>query len=243
MKKTKEEVNYKEDIIKLGIILVLLILALILIHQFSKPTITPSPDSVPTSELEQTKEKIDNATKTIEELREEERQEYLLNQTRDMLLKNPVVKTLDSFFTKISIVFRVLFGEPYSLSLTLFILIIFYIWFTILMSELLGAFGFLPKKTSFWLALGFSIILAQLSFFRFIVDFSLALVFARETWIARIIIIFGVIFVLVLFGMIQKQFAKYLEQKKEEKQKAETEAARKGIQNFFKKMMFWSEQE
>src|SRR3989338_4755365 len=50
---------------------------------------------------------------------EEARAGYLKQEWTKLILKNKVLAALNSFFTKISIVFRVLFGMPYSISLTL----------------------------------------------------------------------------------------------------------------------------
>ena len=50
--------------------------------------------------------------------------DYLGREWKEILLKRKFVSAIDGFFTKISILFKILFGEPYSLSLPLFFVIV-----------------------------------------------------------------------------------------------------------------------
>jgi len=122
----------------------------------------------------------------------------LTEEWKKMFLENKLIRDLDSLFTKISIVFRILFGIPYSFSLTLLLVIV--LWLIIFLkvaSIMRKGLGF-NDTASYGLGAVVAIALAQLQVLSNLISVSLEFAFSQEAATARIII-----FILIgwLFGM------------------------------------------
>ena len=105
-----------------------------------------------------------------------------------IFLKNKYVAGIDNFLKKISFVFLFLFGEPYSLSLTLFFVIILWIYLALQFYKILELTAF-SKGVAKIIGLGIVIIIAQISLLRKIVEALGNLIFAQKLWWARAIIV------------------------------------------------------
>ena len=158
---------------KLGIFLIFLLLinflAISLIHAETAPGI---PSILTPEETEKTIADLKNKSLT--------KWDYLGQNWQVMLLKNKVVASLDSFFTKISIIFVILFGMPYSLSITLLVIILLWIFFFFKFGEIFKDFSAFSEGTSWFIALGLTIILAQLQILKKITQFLGWLLFVNK---------------------------------------------------------------
>jgi hypothetical protein len=113
--------------------------------------------------MEETKEKIDDFT-------DNDKWEYLGKEWEKILLENPIISSIDSFFQKISFLFEIIVGMHYSLSLWFFFVIL--IWFYLLFNLKYLLKAFFPSGIS--LALSFIILLlfARLNFFDKVISVS-----------------------------------------------------------------------
>ena len=211
----------REAIRGIGIVLIL-ILALILFavllvvqkHEWEREGIRPAP-SIPTlptnmDEFDESKGQIDEAEETIQSLREKETQDYLVKKWGEIVKKNPVTRTIDSALQKVSILFRFFIGENYELSITFWIIVIFYIWFTLWISGWLLLINFLPKNTTGFVAWGISTILGQFHFFRIVVEGVIRLMFSPETWWIRTLIMFAFIALVLVLEYTGKYVSKWV---------------------------------
>jgi hypothetical protein len=167
---------------------------------------------------------------------EQLKEEYLQKNWAEIIAKNKFIGPIHNFFLKISTVFKVLFGQPYSFSLTLLLVIV--LWIVILKEAylLLSVASPFNKLTNIVMALAISIILAQLQMLYFISNFVVQLIIAKEAWWMRLIaiLVFVVIIFVINYGAkLGAQMVRKSKQQNEEltlKQKvAETAAFLKGI--------------
>ncbi len=138
-----------------------------------------------------------------------EKWDYLGKEWKNMLLANPIVKGIDSFFQKINFVFLFLFGIEYSLSLALFLTIflwlyLFFTFFNILSNSLFS------KGVSLIISLGFAILIAQIKLFQMPVNFIIGLFFGEQTWWMKLITGVGILILLVVVFVLIKKFGKQL---------------------------------
>ena len=157
---------------------------------------------------------------------------YLKQEWNKILLDNKYISSMDSFFTKISIIFRILFGIPYSLTLTLFFVII--LWFAIFLSlpGIIENSTSLSSGVSWLISLGITIILAQIQVLNRIIVFLIKFIsYPENSWLRLLVGI--LIFVgIIIFYYIEKYLSKYLEKKKKQKIENKTKQTQKKIEKF-----------
>ena len=182
--------------------------------------------------LEDTKENIEESVEEIKETK----WDYLGEKWKSAFLKNKFVSVADGFFQKINFVFVVLFGENYSLSLTLFFIIVLWFSFFFKLSEVLTDYSTFSSIVATAIGFGLVIIMAQLKFFRVIVESFGWLIFSPEAWWLRLIIFVVIIFVVVFLYKLSSQigdsFKKNREKTKEEMEKAEEKINRGVVKTF-----------
>ena len=132
--------------------------------------------------------------------------------------------------------FVVLFSENYSFSLTLFFIIILWFYFFFKLSEILTDYSTFSSFVATAIGFGLVIIMAQLKFFRVIVESLEWLIFSSEAWWLRLIIFVVIVFILIflykLSSQIGNSFKKNREKTKEEMEKAEEKINRGIIKTF-----------
>ncbi|MAG11165.1 hypothetical protein CMI44_02540 [Candidatus Pacearchaeota archaeon] len=179
-----------------------------------------------------TKENIEEGVEKIKETK----WDYLGEKWKTIFLRNKVVSVVDGFFQKINIVFVVLFGENYSLSLTLLFIVILWFYSFFKLSEILTDYSTFSSSVATLIGLGFSIIMAQLKFFRVLVESFGWLVFSQEAWWLRLIIFIVIGFVMIFLYKLSSQvgdsFKKNREKTKEEMEKLEEKINRGIIKSF-----------
>jgi hypothetical protein len=157
-------------------------------------------------------DKMVGVDKTKEQV-EEEGLEYLSGKFQNLMLKNKVVEAVDGFFLDYPLVWRILFGIPYSLSFGFILVIILWIYFSFQFGRLIGATGFLTGPLQFLGGAIVSIVLAQAGFFRYLSLFLLNIVFGREYVWMRFLIGAIIIILFVLFRMLDKKLAIFIDKK------------------------------
>lgn len=168
-------------------------------------------------------EKIGQIPQQIEEKKQQisSQWEYLGKEWKNILLKNKLVSAIDSFFTKISIVFTILFGQPYSLSLFLFVIIV--IWFVFLYNFIIffKYYSSFSEPVSYILALLLTIIIAQLKTFEKITNGLFWLAFGEKPWFFSVLIWLIIITVIVLITYINQKFGKEIKMMKKAQKELE----------------------
>jgi hypothetical protein len=149
--------------------------------------------------------------------------DYLSKEWKTILLGNVFVKGLDSFFQDINIVFLVLFANDYSLSLTLLLIILTWIYCLVVLSGALGDFSLFSKGVSFIISLGLVIVMAQMKIIEQPAKFVIWFIAGDKPWWMKLIIGLVVLTVLVVIAILIKKFGFHY---KENKKKMEEEIAR-----------------
>ena len=138
-----------------------------------------------------------------------EKWEYLGKEWKNILMGNSFIKNVDSFFQKISIVFSVLFGIEYSLSLALFLTTILWLYVFFMLTGVLGNI-ISSKWVSLLISLGFVILLAQIKLFQIPVNFLIGLFFGENPWWMKLIIGLIIFAILAVVFILIKNFGKQL---------------------------------
>lgn len=198
--------------------------------------ISPLVFSEVSDSLEQNMEKAQNVKDTIEKSQDtqywEEKWDYLGNEWKSIFLKNPVVASFDSFFTKISIVFEVLFGVPYSLSLVLVGILFLWIFIFINLVPIINATGFFSKSLSYLVSFGLCIILAQFKTFEVIAILLGRLVFSPEYVWTRLIFLFILFLSFGLIAYLDRKLSRYIRLKRKLARERSAEISQKAITSF-----------
>jgi len=157
---------------------------------------------------------------------------YLANELKTMLLKNPTIADINNALMKVSVFFRIVFGESFDILhiIRLFVVIVLWFYFFGLMRRALTIFSFFSGLTSTLVAIALSVILAQAGLYRLIG--GLIETFLLEfSWIWKILIVAGIIVAGKLLKMALKDFIERYKVTKEmineEKKKEELESTLK----------------
>ncbi len=157
-------------------------------------------------QIENTSGQIEDSADKIQKLSKEDvKWQELGIRWKEILLKNHVISKIDESLKKGNIVFVVLFGRDYSLSLTLLFLIMLWFYFWSQFSKILGTFSTFSSGTSTVISLGMTIILAQIRFFDWASQVFFKLIFYRTGvwgWIWNI----GIFLVFILFASLFSRF-------------------------------------
>lgn len=179
------------------------------------------------SDLENLGEGLQEKIQKVEDIKteiEETKWDYLGQEWKKILLKNEFVSLVDSFLEKISFVFEILFAEKYSLSLTLFLMVLLWLYLFFKFTEIFRDYSAFSSGVSIILALSFTIILAHFQILRKIIEFFGWLVFSQEAGLWRFFIILIIIFIMFfLYSLSSKLGEAY----KKEREKTEKEREKK----------------
>lgn len=151
--------------------------------------------------------------------------DYLSKEWQTILLKNKYIGFVDSILTKISFVFKILVGMDYSFSLTLFIAVVFWIFFFIVigkMSSIFQSFSSFSPWVSRVIPLLLNIIFAQIGAFAKLAEFVIWFAFKDKAWWVSLIISILICGAIVLIVAVVSRFAKSMAAKRH-KEKVELE--------------------
>jgi hypothetical protein len=186
-------------------------------------------------------EKVEDAKEKIDEYsdvkRWEEKWDYLGTKGKEILLKNKFVSGADKIFTKISVVFLVLFGQPYSLSLVLFFVIVLWLFVFFNLGNILKSWGIVGQGVlPFVGALLLTVGLAWTKALVKIVSFAGKLIFSPEYWWTRVIVGIFIIAGIVLLQFAFRYLSVFLAAKKLVAKAHATEVSQKLINKFAEKL-------
>jgi hypothetical protein len=174
------------------------------------------------STLEQNQKNIEDSAKNLQESVDKARgftqEDYWQNigsQWKEILLKNKLIAGLDSFFTKINLLFIILFGMDWSLSFNMLFAFLFWIFTFFSILKYFSSIG----KSNIGLLYSFIgvILLAQINFFEYIGKWSVALVFYKTSILWRSVFFIFLIGLYVVWMLVHKSVADWLKKRKENK--------------------------
>jgi len=129
------------------------------------------------------------------------------------LMQNSFISGIDSFFQKINVVFLVLFGVDYSMSLALFLIVILWVFLFLIGFNILGNTIF-SKWAAVLISIGVAIGAAQIKLFQLPVNWIIGLFFGEKPWWLKLIIGTIIVAVIVAAFIFIKQFGKQLAERK-----------------------------
>ena len=161
---------------------------------------------------------LEDNVNTIKTNIEEERWNYIGQELKTILLKNPVIAWFDSLFKKIDFVFLFLFGEHYDLSLLLFFAIILWFFFFYTFHVIFRDYSAFSNNIAMIIAFAIAVASAQIGVYKKSSELIFKLIFYREGiwgWIASIIFVV----VLITLFIFVKRFGGIMKMRRELKEK------------------------
>ncbi|MEK6818399.1 MAG: hypothetical protein AABY10_00525 [Nanoarchaeota archaeon] len=144
--------------------------------------------------------------------------DYLQKEWEKKLAENKAIGPIHDFFTKISIVFKILIGYQYEISATFLLTLLLWIFTSYILYRIINSSEILKSWKAFFAALACSTILAQLKIQYYTAKYSLDLVFKKQGWVYSIVLtiivlgFFAVIY--ITSGMLARELKKKAEKKK-----------------------------
>ena len=150
-----------------------------------------------------------------------EKWDYLGKEWKNIFMKNKIIAFFDNFFTKISFIFQILFGAPYSMSLVFFGII--FLWLVVFIE--VGRIFNVYEKTQGFIAYLISTIvavfLAQLKLFESLVLLIGQFIFSFESTFIRVILFCLVVLGFIFLNHFNKLLINSLKKDKEKQEKEE----------------------
>jgi magnesium-transporting ATPase (P-type) len=167
----------------------------------------------------------------------------MLEGWKQSFLQNELIAGMNSFFTSINILFLILFGTNYSMSLFMFFVIVFWVFFLIQIAGALRMTSIFSKSISWIIAVGLTIVLAQVRLYSALSNllFNNSFILNAEPWVGALVYI-GIIILLVFLGSVSKLVEKKLEKNKELLAKEEETLHRNVLETYAKALMKTSDE-
>ncbi len=199
---------------KFVFVIVSLLLLNILTLSLVKSQQPPGLPSELQQDPEELKESIKNKTET--------KWQYLGKEWQNILLNNTAVYETNSFLEKVddkTLLFTILFGRPYSLSITLLVIILLWILFFIQFGRILKTYSLFSGSISWIISFGLVMIMAQLGILLKITELLGWLIFVKKGTVWNIAITLAIMLGFYLFYYFGSLYSKIMEQQKEEFEK------------------------
>lgn len=232
----------KKETIKLYILILFLSLFLIIpITNISCQDVTPDTSNSSNDYSENLKSNVgdinpdtglpkeyDKITDLGEKLTDDKkRTEYFNSEFKNFLLKNKAIASIDKGLNQISIIFYILFGMKYELTLTFFLVMI--LWIIVFVKIAEGIHNAFDTNEAVSLGISFAvcIILGQLNLFYIIVDMTLNQILSAESLWGKLFTIIVAIIIFVIFYYIFSLINDILKSSREKREKEKEKDNRK----------------
>ena len=183
-------------------------------------------------QIEDSVEGLENNITKIKEFGEKDKWDFIGSRWKEFLLKNKAIVGIDTFFTKINIVFVILFGMDWELSMQMFFAFLFWIFTFFSCINYFSKTKF--RQTALIWAFLTVLFLAVINLFEYFGEFGVWLVFYSGSFIWKLFLfVFVIVLIISWFGLnkfIAKRMEKSMKRKKEEK----TDVNLKKIDNIVK---------
>lgn len=132
---------------------------------------------------------------------EQIKEAYLKQEWGKIVASWPVIGPIHNFLSENPLVFKIIFNEPYAISPTLFLVIIFWLIVGIYSSKMLASSGIINKAFAIPAGFAFTIVMAHISIYNFIASSLVLFTLSKDGWLARslIIIIISAVIIAVAF--------------------------------------------
>ncbi len=187
----------------------------------------------------------ENIPQNQDELKEEIKKRYLEKEWSNIISNITIIGPMHNFLLKSKNIFIVPFGEPYSFTPTFILIAVLWLYFFLLMYDIIKGSKIVQKTPAFLISLGAAVIIAQTGLIKNLVTGALTLIYSKEAWWLRIIILILLFGGLYLVYFIEKKIGRTIRKEKEKQKigeiKKETEESKsfiKGVkeaQNITKK--------
>ena len=202
----------------------LLIISIIFFSLLILPTLKAvSDDPIDLSNVFGTNTSInpENIQKDIEDIQ----REYLQKEWTKFFSESQVFGPIHKFLDKISIIFKILIGYQYEISLTFLTILLLWIFTTDILYKIINSSEILKGWKAIASAIVCSTILAQLKIHYYITKSALDLIFKQQGWAFSIIVTIMVLgFLAVVYvasGILAKNLKKKAEKKKDKQKDVE----------------------
>jgi len=138
-----------------------------------------------------------------------EKWEYLGKEWKNILMGNPFIKGVDSFFQNINFIFVILFGMEYSLSIALLLTIALWMYIFFLFNRISINMIF-SKGVALLISFGLTILIAQIGLFSKMVNFIIGIFFGEQPWWVKVIIGLAIFVILAVFFIVMIKFGKQI---------------------------------
>jgi hypothetical protein len=157
---------------------------------------------------------------------------YLQQEWSKIAANNSVIGPVHRFFVAHPLVFRVIFKEPYSFSLTFILVLIMWFLVAFNIKKIVASAQLLVKQgwAAWLMGIAFAVILAQSGVYTAIANFVLNLILAKENFWIRVILWVVFCAAVILIYYLGDMASKQLKQMREAKEKVKTEQAGKEVQ-------------
>lgn len=135
---------------------------------------------------------------------------------------------INSFLMKISVVFNVIFGADYSLSVSFYFVVVLWFWFFFQFKRMFGLTSIFSKWVGILISLALNIGIAQIGLYNVIAEFFSKLVFLPKSPVFGIFIFIILNAFLIIISMIMKNVS-ILNAKGKEKMEKEKEKINRGV--------------
>lgn len=127
-----------------------------------------------------------------------------LNNFKAGILENPIIFGFNNLFIQLNIVFLILFGVDYSFSLSMFFVIVLWIFFLVQISGILRMTSIFSKPVSILISLGLTILLAQTRLYSVLANalFSNQWILSQSPFVG-ILLYVGIIILLVFLANVR----------------------------------------
>lgn len=205
------------------IIIALLILSFLSAIYFSHLALAATPDEVIQSQIGINPDNIPSDPSEITS-------KYLKQEWSKLIATWPIIGPIHSYLLVHPIVFQVLFNYQYEISLTLFLIIILWIYFTILGGSLIDTTGLVKKGwQSLLFGVAIALILAHTNIIKNIVLFTLGIIFKQDQWWIRTLLWLLAMVVFWVIAIIANKTDEWQrKQKKAQKDAEVAQAAKEG---------------
>ena len=161
------------------------------------------------NQIEGISENLENNVTKLKEFTEKSKWDFIGSQWKEFLLKNKAIAGVDAFFTKINVVFLVLFARDWSISMGM--LFAFLLWLFTLFSLYWYASAYdLKSWKIFLLSICGTIALAHIRLFNVLSVIFEKMMFYKATFLWKMSIFILVIVLINVYLFINKFFSKQI---------------------------------
>lgn len=148
---------------------------------------------------------------------------YLKQEWSDVIAKIPVIGQIHNYFLVHPLIFKIIFNEPYTISLVFFLVVILWAYSMAAISDILRTSELVKTGSSVLIGAASTIILAQVKVFNIIATTALNIIFAKEEWWIRGILWVLLFVILAIIVYIERMLGKEFKKIREAKARGKTE--------------------